>query len=693
MSIDYSEKILFEEFEFHNKSLKLISETELSNLKNKVINKKSIYWTNKLLANNRLVINFYKDVNDVLLELLQFDSKVDMEFLDKVKDIHNGLPFSEKLNEIQQDIISRISKGERDENWSFFDSKIYTYEELFNENIENLNMDFDGIDYHDKIDKGETTKFLKYVKFILKEDEPDLKIKIIKKNSSQDLYYIFKVKELRINNKNYRIALTLKINDSDYNKHVNYYYIRCYSEDNEEYNYIDEDTMYIIGNDDKKYYFDRSMNIVDQFGIVHLKLENTGNLSRDLHKIIGNKRRIITENIYKFYRKMVVDEDKEKETPDKIQIIIDKYLEKIEDSKEIKIEQVKISKNKISTDDNMFYIEFDDNFIDLNKWLSYIREKILEDDARYNFNLIYEFILRNSVLKPFARRAEGRRKDQWSTEKNVDEIGDVKISVNGINIEIKKQEKFYVINNIRCRIEDVIPILNKAICYNNESDFNKYIKDVSYIGMVYKNMIASGVILDVQNTLFESLKFLKEGQVENIRVRFSLLWDTKYRNKVYLHLNNKRYLIKNKRGFRKYYNLPQKTVTVLELKNELEECLKDFKTEMMMEIIENGIKEAKLVKKRGLEFLNGTIKDINAKETQVNINDKECKGYIIIGVATEIKYFIDKESLDVFKFEEEKQAWNRRCVVDDPHKDRIYEDRLANRLVNIYNENPNISTL
>ncbi len=70
---------------------------------------------------------------------------------------------------------------------------------------------------------------------------------------------------------------------------------------------------------------------------------------------------------------------------------------------------------------------------------------------------------------------------------------------------------------------------------------------------------------------------------------------------------------------------------------------------------------------------------------------RKIEGYEIIGLKTKTHYFIDKNDLQVFRLE--SGNWNRRCVVDDYNKQRIFEDKLANRLVNIYNEPKRIYTL
>ena len=85
------------------------------------------------------------------------------------------------------------------------------------------------------------------------------------------------------------------------------------------------------------------------------------------------------------------------------------------------------------------------------------------------------------------------------------------------------------------------------------------------------------------------------------------------------------------------------------------------------------------------------MRDTAAKEIIISVSNKNMKGFVVVGRKTSKEYFIDATDLNVYR--KDNGMWNRRCVVSDPKKDRIHADRLANRIVNIYNELERISTL
>ena len=111
-----------------------------------------------------------------------------------------------------------------------------------------------------------------------------------------------------------------------------------------------------------------------------------------------------------------------------------------------------------------------------------------------------------------------------------------------------------------------------------------------------------------------------------------------------------------------------------------------------IKIIEDAIKEGEIILKRGKELVRDTIRDTKAQLVKVMVGGgNEIEGYKLQGVRTGTNYLIDKEQLTVYR--EKGGKYDRRCVVDSHNKNRIFEDRLANRLVNIYNEFKKIYTL
>ena len=173
-------------------------------------------------------------------------------------------------------------------------------------------------------------------------------------------------------------------------------------------------------------------------------------------------------------------------------------------------------------------------------------------------------------------------------------------------------------------------------------------------------------MLELNNPFYNIFAKVGEGVVEKMLMRFSLIWDIDKRQNVYLLLNGQKYLIKYKGKFKKFFNYPSRVLNMEKLQNELTECLEKIDDNIILDIVENAVEEAKIVKQRGKELVKMTIENTKAEKTTVDINGKDFEGYKFKGRISGADYFVRESDLDVFKFM--NGHWNRRCVVDDHTK-------------------------
>ncbi len=694
--------ILLDEFKFYNKQKIVIDEAIINSFEQKLKKGENrLRWTNNLFADNKMSFEFSKSDDENFIAMHSYYFKVTTKQIDNVKTIWNDYVFFNfNLTNNQEQVLEEIdySSGAIQEELIIDDKLSRTFdnfEDFLILLIEKETFSFDitfnfyeGAEYEEQ-NKKDQTEILESLNFILKavfNEEQMLelpKYTINYKHMRDSLYHIFKVVEKRYNNKNYRIAFITHIKtNSDF-----IFKVKVYSEDNEEYNYIDEKVLY-VNDSDNNYYLDINLNEYNNIGSLRVDMNIFKILAKYISKVIGETdSRIITSNIFNFYKSKVSffnnwdDEDIQDEKELKI---IAKYLDLLRGGRTIKIEQVKINKTSISLDDDSFKIEFKESFFDVASNFLELRRLILRNDAKYNFNLLYEKILSLSMLQIIDR--SNVKDDDYK------EFEECSFKVNDMVINIDKGDNGRIrINDIFSRIDDVDDVLNRAICYNNVDDYNQYLKDVSYIGIDLKRMINNGIVIWLQNPLHSLFQLHGDTSLEKMQVRFSLFWDSEKRSRIYLHLNNKKYLIKKKGKFKTFFNKPVATVKISQLNVLLKECLEEWKPGQLLEVVENALEEFKIIKARGEKLVKETIEEINALKNNIIINGREINGFLLRGILTNKEYFIENENLDVYK--KIDGVWNRRCVVSDPNKSRIYEDRLANRLINIYNENPNITTI
>lgn len=687
----YHNKILLAEFKFYNKTKKVLDNNVLKEMENRLLNgENKIYWTNDEFIKNGIGFKFTsikKDekTTDIYVSVLEFDNcKLSASDFNKCKWIYGKRLFlGYNVNTLQQEMIDHIVSNwsYNEENQSLLKKPLMSWEETVNylietkalaryefdnnwdEYIKDMTLLFENKVFENYPNKTDTTN---------KPKKPVYDLSGRSFYGNVNIYHILDVLEKRINNKNYRIAFISVVHD--------YYLevaIKVISDDQEDYVYIDSGRLFFQTNDNF-YYLDDNVKEYGKDGLI-INRDIFKAMKRNINEILPQGEKVISANIYRFYKDRAIKFDRDGdylgENTKEGRIII-QYKKLLEEGKTIKLHDTIIDNNKIEVSGERFKIEFNDDFLNVVENFGNLKKLLKDNDIRYNFNDLYEKILRLSILRYV--RMEYTKEHQYKRFEKVEFI------VNDMPISVHKDGNRMKINNIFSRINDVYYILTKAICYDNVKEFNRYIKEVSYIGIEWKQMISNGIGLELSNPFYNIFRKTGDTSLEKMYLRFSLLWDSNKRQQVYLMLNDNKYLIRYKGRFKYYFNMPHRVITLSQLKKELAECVENLDDDVVIEIVENAVEEAKIVKKRGEELVANTISDINAKETEVVITGNKVKGYIFKGRRTGNEYFIEKVNLGVYR--NDGGQWNRRCIVDDHRKQRIFEDKLANRLINIYNE-------
>lgn len=669
---------------FRESKYKSISEHLGVDLKTKT------FWTNKTFAEHHIGFKFVLRQGEVCVKILDYTPKDEydntrtkkkkeiVKFTEKefcnVKDMFGKrLFFNFELTEKQSDALNNLKYNN---DYVFNDFQICnSWDEFLNYLIIEKKFESYEMDYTDSFNMDVKTLF----GIQLDEVNEEKQYKILEERRRVSVYHILEVIEKRINNKNYRIAFLVK------HGYGVEFKIATFSEEDKEYNYIDKNRLFLRENNNNRsrYYFvDLSLNYYDA-GKLIINMDLFSSMLNNIGEILRDDELVISPTIYNFYNQRASTFSGKDYLSQREMEIVNQYIKLIKKGKKIKFGDIIITKKKIEILGQNFTIRFNDKFFKLSEDFSSIRKALNIQNARFNFNRVYENLLNVSVIKII--------KQQNAYDSDYKSFKEVEFQVNKIKIKIEKINSRMRINGVACRIDDVYYLLTKAICYNTQEEFDKYVKDVSYIGVEWKKMICDGLMLQLTNPFKTIFKKTGETELSNMYMRFSLLWDAEKRSSVYLLLNGQKYLIKYKGKFKKHFNYPQRTLSLEDLKTELVECLEDISDKAILEIVDNAIEEAKIVQKRGEELVANTIKDIQAMETTMEVEGNEMIGYKFKGRLSGVEYFIHKTSLDVFKRMD--GHWNRRCVVDDHTKQRIFEDRLANRLVNIYNEPKKIFTL
>jgi len=685
-------RILLEEFRFHNKQKQVINDKILIDIKKRLLaGEKKIYWTNKIFASYMIGFAFTtfnktitsvgktdKTIKSCYIEIIEFPFIFTEEQFNKCKLIHRNMFITYDLTEEQQQLLNDLDLPTRDNNdnndkhiTEILFKTLDSWNDIINHLITKKHLKRYNYSQHD-----DWKKFNKDLMLLFNETVERKSYNIDKRGWNSISHHIIKVIEKRIDEKNYRIAITALCN-----KNSPEHYIKITSEDDKEYNYIDENRIYLSDRSDK-YFLDITTNEYTASGKVIIHNELYEQILRNVNDILGDGI-IINPQIYRFYKERVVRWEDDEVLPSKEILIVEQYKKLLKQRGKVTIGDVLISENEISIVGESFCLKFAKGFINTHKDFPKIKQALKVGDARYNFNILFENLLKLSKLKII--RMDYTKEEEYKT------FNSTSFTLNGMYVAVTKNGSKIRINDIFCRIDDVQHILSKMICYSDINEFNKYVKEVSHIGIEWKKMISNGITIELDNPLHSLYAKTGTQAMEKMFMRFSLLWDAEHRSNIYLLLNKQRYLIRYKGKFKQYFNLPNRMINMENMRNELMECLYEIDDEIILEIVENAVEEAKIIKQRGEELVSNTVKEISAKESEIDIRGNKSYGFTFTGRVSGNIYFVNKISLEVYR--KEGASWNRRCVVDDHTKQRIFEDRLANRLVNIYNEPVKIFTL
>ncbi len=674
--------ILLSEFKFYNKTKKVIDEAVIDDMEKQLLeeHKKQFFWSSDEFGKH--------GVGFIMSKILKHDKPtIDITILNTDKKF-SGVDFC-KCKKIMFDLLflSFEPTDKQYEVLNSFNLTSYNYDNGYNiefKLLENWNDTIKFLVENNLIHRFYSTDNFENYKNNIKELF-NVELKKPKYNKtgngylSGDLYHIIDVIEKRFNNTNYRIALVSSI--SYYSTE---YVIKLFKEDDKDYNYIDKGRLLICRNG-KNYFIDLSTNIYESTtGQMLINIELYKMISENIYNAVGNNENIILPIVFRFYRDKAMKYELMAKgiATTTTDLIIEQYKKLLANNKKIKIGVVELDNNSIKVIGQNFNIRFGKDFISVKRSIKEIKT-LINSENLYNFNVLYEKILQLSTLNII--RIFNTQLDEYKNFKRTNFI------VNNIPIKVEKINNRININGTFCRIDDIFDILSKAICYNTKEEFNSYVKDVSFIGMEWKKIISNGLIMNLRNPFSSIFEKIGNKNENDTLMRFSLLWDAKRRQKIYLLINDNKYLITNKVKFKKHFNIPGRTVSMEQLINELSESIKGIDEKTVLDIVENAVKEAEIVRIRGEQLVKETIQEVKAMETEINIKGNVMYGYKLNGRISKSKYFIEKNDLSVFKFM--NGSWNRRCVVDDHTKQRIFEDKLANRLVNIYNEPARIYTI
>jgi hypothetical protein len=375
-----------------------------------------------------------------------------------------------------------------------------------------------------------------------------------------------------------------------------------------------------------------------------------------LSKYIRGHSQVVIENQT---LEMIIKRDERKKIEDAaiqkaqsaIQTKLNKKIEGLENGEEFSFNDVTFRSNEIEYENQIIksnYIKVKDivtNFINN-----------LEDDA-FNFELIFEGFCRALI------------KQAQTKGKVTAEVGTVHI-----NLEIRSKKNTAgitmvtnYVNEYRINKDELLDVLQRALCYNKNEDYENYLESVSKCSLRYHRFIASGIQLKVHDTITG----------EDIEFKIGLDRD---KNRNYISYGDSiHYPVKDSN---KLLNLVGSTDMARVINVLLNPDIVGIKGSDIKYIIENGRKALEVERNKEKQMLEQAIELFKCEKLEEALldNGRVVDGYTIKGKLRE--YIIETSTIRVFEYPSGKYL----CMVDKGQNEHANIARLVSRMFALAND-------
>lgn len=337
----------------------------------------------------------------------------------------------------------------------------------------------------------------------------------------------------------------------------------------------------------------------------------------------------------------------------------------------VKIEELKLPEGTFKLNDVTYTnstIEYENQVLSLKGQKNWVYNLVAISTRYHQFNTLNFDILTDLFIDRIQNSLDAKTTSVNCKIGNVNVTLERKIS-NGKN---KSSLTRYLINKVRINKDEVRQCLQKALCFNEDKDYNAFLEQVSSCSLKVHHHLHNGLILHVDDD------FGFAGDDRKINLKFHIERD---KNKNYLLVKGNKYNISDTN---RLFNLANKP-TLLHIVNELisGKSVNGVTANMIKDIIQEAkqnyqddLDRMNSMLERTEKMFNLSVTNNVSLENGININ----KAYIVKGQIRE--YCVDAENENkVFSYPEGRYI----CMVD---KNNVTHgvDRLINRLFALNND-------
>ena len=293
------------------------------------------------------------------------------------------------------------------------------------------------------------------------------------------------------------------------------------------------------------------------------------------------------------------------------------------------------------------------------------------DDEKFNFEQIFKMFC-NVVIGVIGKKSP-------TTDNTSATVGAITVNLlrkDRQNVDGILTTMFYV-NEKRINKEDILPVMQRALCYTKDADFMQFLESVSTCSLRFHRAIASGIVLKVMDNLLQAEVEFKIGIEREVNRNYITFGDG---NRYVVKDTNRLLSLDSARDMTKVINIL------------LEPNIVGMTGREIRSIIENGKAALEQERIKQNEMLAMAVEMFKCQKVEEALldNGRVASGYTVKGKLRE--YLIDDSTLRVFEYPTGKYL----CMVDKGQNEHANIPRLVSRMFALANDSKlanDISTL
>lgn len=329
--------------------------------------------------------------------------------------------------------------------------------------------------------------------------------------------------------------------------------------------------------------------------------------------------------------------------------------------------------------------------------------KTMEENTDFEFdNLLDRFI--TTILSPIDdiyNENDSYKERFFDQEKfGVGTMVDVTSGTIGV-VNFRLQVKLctaslrYYLNGKTIKFDEIREVLKRALCFQNQEDYNKFISDVSKLSLKARDLINTGLVINVTSTLGAAgttaavLEFDKSDGSWDLLIRDK---DNKIASKHYIDGGISKFITKLSEN---------RTTTISDdrLYDLLFEQIPTLDMDGLNSLLENGTMVIDKQIARSRKLLEDTVKATKAEYVTCSYGSKALNGYKVKGLSgTEYLIACELGKQDAVKDVKQDHGTERMgaiyalptlrriCIVDTGTRDQSGYDMIVNRLLAMSND-------